>query len=155
MTETTAAGLLAPVGIFDVVGTIVSGALTDVVNPRLLLVGCYTFRGVGLLVLLWLLGPTVRPPILVFTVIYGLGWVATVPTTVALCREAFGASGTIVSAGCSPPTRSGRPSPPSAPGRSGRDRAVRPGLVRAAGLCVVAAVISLIIRRRPHPVTEG
>ena len=51
MAETTAAGLLALVGIFDIVGTIVSGALTDKIDPRILLVGYYFFRGVGLLVL--------------------------------------------------------------------------------------------------------
>ena len=33
---------------------------------------------------------------LVFIVIYGLDWVATVPPTAALCREVFGANGTIV-----------------------------------------------------------
>jgi predicted MFS family arabinose efflux permease len=31
-----------------------------------------------------------------FIVFYGLDWVATVPPTVALCREAFGDRGTIV-----------------------------------------------------------
>ena len=51
MAETTAAGLLALVGIFDIVGTVVSGALTDKINPRILLVGYYFFRGIGLLVL--------------------------------------------------------------------------------------------------------
>ncbi len=96
MSEPTAAGLLALVGIFDIVGTIVSGALTDKVNPRILLVGYYFFRGVGLLVLPWLLSDTVHPSMLIFIVIYGLDWVATVPPTVALCREAFGPDGTIV-----------------------------------------------------------
>ena len=41
MPATTAASLLAVVGIFDVVGTIASGWLTDKVDPRLLLVGYY------------------------------------------------------------------------------------------------------------------
>lgn len=53
MPETAAAGLLALVGIFDIVGTIVSGALTDKINPRILLAGYYFFRGIGLLVLPW------------------------------------------------------------------------------------------------------
>ncbi len=96
MPETTAAGLLALVGIFDIVGTIVSGALTDKINPRILLVGYYFFRGVGLLVLPLLLSDRVHPSLLFFIVIYGLDWVATVPPTAALCRQAFGANGTIV-----------------------------------------------------------
>lgn len=51
MAQTTAAGLLAVVGVFDIVGTVASGYLTDRVNPRLLLAGYYAFRGVGLLAL--------------------------------------------------------------------------------------------------------
>ncbi len=47
MGETTAAGLLAVVGIFDIVGTIGSGWLTDRYDPRLLLGFYYFFRGVG------------------------------------------------------------------------------------------------------------
>ena len=43
-----------------------------------------------------LLSDAVHPSMLVFVVIYGLDWVATVPPTVALCRQAFGAEGTIV-----------------------------------------------------------
>ena len=90
MHETTAAGLLAVVGIFDIVGTIASGWLTDRYDPRLLL-GCYYFfRGVGLALLPVLLADAVQPSIVAFVVIYGLDWVATVPPTVALCRQAFG-----------------------------------------------------------------
>ncbi|MCW2811618.1 MAG: transporter [Friedmanniella sp.] len=152
MAETTAAGLLALVGIFDVAGTIVSGALTDKVNPRLLLVGYYTFRGVGLLVLPWLLGPTVRPPMLVFIIIYGLDWVATVPPTVALCREAFGASGTIVFGWVFASHQIGAAIASFAAGAI-RDATGQYTLAwfGAAGLCVVAAVVSLSIRRRPTP----
>ena len=46
--ETTAAGLLAVVGIFDIVGTIASGALTDRVDPRILLAVSHGFpRGLS------------------------------------------------------------------------------------------------------------
>lgn len=90
MSITTASGLLALVGIFDVAGTILSGWLTDRVNPRYLLVAYYTFRGVGLAFLPLLLAETIHPSIIIFVVVYGLDWVATVPPTVALCREYFG-----------------------------------------------------------------
>jgi predicted MFS family arabinose efflux permease len=96
MPETTAAGLLAVVGVFDIVGTVASGWFTDRYDPRLLLVGYYAFRGVGLVLLPTLLSASVRPSIVAFVVIYGLDWVATVPPTVALCRELFGERGTIV-----------------------------------------------------------
>jgi predicted MFS family arabinose efflux permease len=96
MSATTAAGLLAVVGVFDIVGTIASGWLTDRFDPRVLLVAYYLFRGLGLLLLPSLLADAVHPSMVLFIVIYGLDWVATVPPTVALCREAFGERGTIV-----------------------------------------------------------
>ena len=86
----TAAGLLALIGVFDIVGTVGSGWLTDRMDPRLLLFVYYWFRGMSLLVVPWLLGPVVAPPLWVFIVFYGLDWVATVPPTVALCRTHFG-----------------------------------------------------------------
>ncbi len=96
MAETTAAGLLAVVGIFDIAGTIGSGWLTDRIDPRYLLLGYYGFRGVGLLLLPALLSESLHPSIVLFVVVYGLDWVATVPPTVQLCREIFGDDGTIV-----------------------------------------------------------
>ncbi len=96
MATTTAAGLLMMVGVFDIAGTVASGWLTDRVDPRVLLLAYYTFRGVGLLLLPWLLADTVRPSMVLFIVIYGLDWVATVPPTVVLCRRIFGDRGTIV-----------------------------------------------------------
>lgn len=96
MAATTAAGLLAAVGVFDIVGTIASGWLTDRFDPRALLVAYYLFRGLGLLLLPSLLADAVHPSMVLFIVIYGLDWVATVPPTAALCREAFGERGTIV-----------------------------------------------------------
>jgi MFS family permease len=96
MPETTAAGLLALVGIFDIAGTVASGWLTDRVDSRLLLGGYYALRGGSLLVLPALLADSAQPSMLVFIIFYGLDWVATVPPTVALCREYFGESGAVV-----------------------------------------------------------
>ncbi len=90
MPATTAAGLLAVVGIFDIAGTVGSGWLTDKVDPRLLLAGYYLGRGISLLALDAVLAPGVEPGMWVFIVFYGLDWVATVPPTVALCRTHFG-----------------------------------------------------------------
>ena len=77
-------------------GTIASGWLTDRFNPRILLAVYYQFRGIGLLVLPLLLSATVQPSMIVFVVIYGLDWVATVPPTAAICRQVFGADGSVV-----------------------------------------------------------
>jgi MFS family permease len=90
MATTTAAGLLALVGIFDIIGTVASGWLTDRMDPRILLAVYYAFRGLSLFTLHSLLAPQVEPQLWVFIVFYGLDWVATVPPTVALCREHFG-----------------------------------------------------------------
>jgi predicted MFS family arabinose efflux permease len=90
MPATTAANLLALVGIFDIVGTIASGWLSDRVDPRFLLFAYYLLRGLSLLVVPVLLGPEVHPSLFLFIVFYGLDWVATVPPTVALCRTHFG-----------------------------------------------------------------
>ena len=90
MPEGTAAGLLAVVGIFDFVGTILSGWLTDRVNPVILLVFYYGLRGLALLTVPFVLGPSVEPPLLFFIVFYGLDWIATVPPTIELCRKFFG-----------------------------------------------------------------
>ena len=92
MPATTSAGLLALIGVFDIVGTVASGWLTDRVDSRYLLFGYYLFRGLSLLVAPWLLASTVNPSLFVFILFYGLDWVATVPPTVALCRQHFGAA---------------------------------------------------------------
>jgi len=87
--EVTAAGLLAAMGVFDLVGTTASGWLTDRFNSRWLLFCYYGLRGVSLLFLpfalatrhIWLTG---------FAVFYGLDWIATVPPTVRLTADTFG-----------------------------------------------------------------
>ncbi|WP_229901878.1 MFS transporter [Streptomyces zaomyceticus] len=96
MPVTAAAGLLAVIGVFDVVGTIASGWFTDRFEARRLLAVYYALRGVSLLFLPMLLAPTVHPPMLFFIVFYGLDWVATVPPTIALCREHYGEDSAIV-----------------------------------------------------------
>jgi MFS family permease len=90
MPPTTSAGLLALIGVFDIIGTVASGWLTDRVDSRYLLFTYYFLRGLSLLVVPGLLAATVHPSLFLFIVFYGLDWVATVPPTVALCRQHFG-----------------------------------------------------------------
>jgi predicted MFS family arabinose efflux permease len=73
-------------GAFNFVGTIASGWLTDRRDPRKLLLIYYGFRGVSLLLL-----PFVHDSagIVVFSVLFGLDYIATVPPTVQLCANAF------------------------------------------------------------------
>ena len=96
MPVTTAAGLLAVVGLFDIAGTIFSGFLTDRVDPRVLLLAYYGLRGLSLFALPTLFSADLHASMIAFIVFYGLDWVATVPPTLALCREHFGARAPVV-----------------------------------------------------------
>jgi len=87
--EVGAANLLAVIGVFDLVGTTVSGWLTDRFDSRRLLAWYYALRGLSLIFL----------PIAfnfnfyglsIYAVFYGLDWVATVPPTVRLAGNVFG-----------------------------------------------------------------
>ena len=86
--EVQAASLLALMGIFDLVGTTLSGWLTDRFDPRKLLFVYYGIRGLSLIYLPFsdfsLLSLTI------FAVFYGLDWIATVPPTLRLTTETFG-----------------------------------------------------------------
>jgi predicted MFS family arabinose efflux permease len=92
MMETVAAGLLALVGVFDVIGTLFSGWLTDKYDPRKLLFFYYGLRGLSLFLLPSILFSSIHPSTLVFVIFYGLDWVATVPPTIMLCRAVLGPS---------------------------------------------------------------
>lgn len=96
MEITAAASLLAVIGVFDIIGTVFSGWLTDRFDARRLLAVYYALRGVSLLFLPMLMAPAVHPPMVFFIVFYGLDWVATVPPTMALCREQYGEDSAIV-----------------------------------------------------------
>jgi MFS family permease len=92
MPTTLAASLLAMVGIFDVIGTLFSGWLTDRYDPRKLLFFYYGLRGLSLFLLPSILFSSIHPSTLVFVIFYGLDWVATVPPTIMLCRAVLGPS---------------------------------------------------------------
>jgi len=86
--ETRAASLLAVMGLFDLIGTTLSGWLTDRYDPRKLLFAYYIFRGASLIVLPFTDFSLVSLGI--FAVFYGLDWIATVPPTARLATETFG-----------------------------------------------------------------
>jgi sugar phosphate permease len=89
MTAVAGASLLALIGIFDIVGTTGSGWLTDRLDPRHLLAWYYALRGLAVIALPYAFGSTAA--LVVFAIFYGLDWVATVPPTVALTADTFGA----------------------------------------------------------------
>ncbi len=87
--EVRAAGLLAVMGMFDLVGTTGSGWLTDRWDSRRLLFAYYALRGLSLIFLPDALHHD-GTGLSVFSVFYGLDWIATVPPTVKLATDAFG-----------------------------------------------------------------
>ena len=146
---TGAAGYLALLGAFDFIGTICSGWLSDRFDNRYLLLGYYGLRGLSLIYLPFsgfsLLTLTV------FAVFYGLDWVATVPPTVKLTAQRFGAekAGLVfgwVFAG----HQLGAASAAFTAGavRTGTS-SYYPAILMAGILCLVAALLVLSISRKP------
>ena len=88
MDAVAAGGLLAIMGLFDLVGTTASGWLTDRVDPRKLLFAYYGLRGLSLIYLPF--ADFSFYGLSLFAVFYGLDWIATVPPTLALANKAFG-----------------------------------------------------------------
>ncbi len=147
--EVQAASLLALMGFFDLFGTTLSGWLTDRFDPRKLLFLYYGLRGLSLICLPYSDFSLVS--LSVFAVFYGLDWIATVPPTVRIANEAFGdknaplvfgwvVAGHQLGAAC-------------AAFFAGFMRSAQGNYLEAfmiAGLTgIVAAVLSLLITRRP------
>ncbi|MFD9338119.1 MFS transporter [Streptomyces sp. NPDC060028] len=152
MPVTAAAGLLAVIGVFDVVGTIASGWFTDRFEARRLLAVYYALRGISLLFLPMLMAPSVHPPMLLFIVFYGLDWVATVPPTIALCREHYGEDSAIVFGWVLASHQVGAALVAFLGGLA-RDVFGTYDMVwyASGALCAMAALMAMVIRRRPVP----
>jgi len=86
-TPVAASEALAVMGVFNFVGTIASGWLTDRWDQRRLLLIYYGFRGMSLLYL-----PFIHDTVSIggFAILFGLDYIATVPPTVALVADRFG-----------------------------------------------------------------
>jgi MFS family permease len=94
MVAVAAAGMLAIIGIFDIAGTIGSGWLSDRFDSRTLLFWYYGLRGLSLVYLPFTSFSFYE--LSIFAVFYGLDWVATVPPTLKLTIDRFGARAPMV-----------------------------------------------------------
>jgi predicted MFS family arabinose efflux permease len=83
------AKILAVMGILDLIGTTMSGWLSDRYNARSLLFWYYFLRGIALIYLPHAFGLSYFG-LPVFAIIYGLDWIATVPPMVRLANDVFG-----------------------------------------------------------------
>ncbi len=88
--QVTSASLLAAMGVFDLVGTTLSGWLSDRWSNRGLLAWYYGLRGLSLIYLPFAFDVSFYG-LSLFAVFYGLDWIATVPPTVRLAARIFGA----------------------------------------------------------------
>jgi sugar phosphate permease len=88
MGSVEAASVLAMMGAFDFVGTVLSGWLSDRYDNRKLLAWYYGLRGLSLLFLP--MSTFSFYGLTLFAVFYGLDWIATVPPTVKLAGQEFG-----------------------------------------------------------------
>lgn len=149
--QVQAAGLLAAMGIFDFVGTILSGWLSDRYDNRWLLFWYYGLRGLSLLFLPY--SDFTFYGLSLFAVFYGLDWIATVPPTVRLTAQKFGAerAGLVfgwIFAGH-------QLGAATASFGAGLSRTVLlsylPAFFAAGVLCIIAAAIVLTIAKHPRP----
>jgi sugar phosphate permease len=150
-----AASVLAMMGAFDLVGTILSGWLSDRYDSRYLLFWYYGLRGLSLA---WL--PTADFTLYglsLFAVFYGLDWIATVPPTVKLAAQAFGKERAPMVFGWV--FASHQLGAAVAAYGAGRIRTLTlsygPAVYAAAAACAIASLLVLRARRQPSRMTAA
>ena len=89
ISEVGGASILAAMGVLDLIGTTLSGWMSDRFNNRVLLFWYYGLRGLALIYLPYAFGFSYFG-LPIFGLFYGLDWVATVPPTVRLTNDVFG-----------------------------------------------------------------
>ena len=94
ISQVNGAWVLASLGVFSLVGSAASGWLCDRFNPRILLFWYYSLRGLSLIAVPFTQFDVVS--LSLFSIFYGLDWVATGPATFALTNEVFGRKDTPV-----------------------------------------------------------
>jgi MFS family permease len=151
LSQTSAAGLLAAIGVFDFIGTIASGWLADRYDNRWLLFWYYGLRGLSLVFLPFT--DFTFFGLSVFAVFYGLDWIATVPPTVRLTAQKFGAErASLVFGWIFAGHQIGAAMAAFAAGFSRTMLATYlPAFFAAGALCIVAAIIVLMIEERRSP----
>ncbi len=148
-----AAGLLAAMGVFDMIGTTLSGWLSDRWDNRMLLSWYYGLRGLSLLFLPFALAGDVIgvTGLAIFAVFYGLDWIATVPPTVRLAARSFGEDNAPVMFAwivCAHQLGASVAAYGAGIVRVGAG-SYGPAFLSAGALCLVASIMALMIGRRP------
>ncbi len=148
MTAVAGAAALAMMGMFDFVGTVGSGYLSDRVDSRKLLFWYYGLRGLSLL---WLPSSTFTIyGLSIFAVFYGLDWIATVPPTVKLTGHVFGREKAGIVFGWIFASHQLGAAVAAFGGGLSKTWLLTyaPAFYVAGGACLVAAVLSLLVNRK-------
>jgi MFS family permease len=150
--QVQAASLLAAMGIFDFVGTIASGYLSDRFDNRYLLFWYYGLRGLSLVSLPFT--DFSFYGLSLFAMFYGLDWIATVPPTVRLTAQRFGPErANLVFGWIFAGHQLGAATAAFGAGLSRTLlQTYLPAFFVAGALCIVASLITLGISRAPKPV---
>ncbi|MDQ0509913.1 MFS transporter [Ancylobacter amanitiformis] len=147
MAAVTAAGMLALIGVFDFIGTVGSGWLSDRFDSRWLLFWYYGLRGLSLLYLPF--SDFSFYGLSIFAVFYGLDWVATVPPTVKLAADRFGDRASLVFGWIFAGHQLGAASAAYGAGFSRTFyQTYLPAFVVAGILCLVASLAIIAVRER-------
>jgi putative CocE/NonD family hydrolase len=151
LTEVAAAGVLATMGVFDFIGTVASGWLSDRYNPRNLLFWYYGLRGLSLIYL-----PLAQFSYLglsAFALFYGLDWIATVPPTVAISVQTYGREkSTLVFGWVFAGHQLGAATAAFGAGLSRTELAsYLPAFMTAGALCLLAAGLALMLGPKSAP----
>lgn len=149
--EQTSANLLAIMGIFDFLGTVASGWLSDRFDNRWLLFWYYGLRGLSLLYLP--VSDFTFVGLGVFAIFYGLDWIATVPPTVKLCVERFGRErANLVFGWVFAAHQLGAAAAAYGAGWSRTElETYLPAFFTAGALCIIASGLMITVKKRTQP----
>ena len=85
----TGFAILSLIGLFNIIGVLIMGYLSDKYSKKLLLSGLYFFRAISIMLFIFL--PPSNISAIAFGVTFGLLWLATVPATNGIVAQVFGA----------------------------------------------------------------
>ena len=85
----TGFAILSLIGLFNIIGVLIMGYLSDKYSKKMLLSGLYFFRAISIMLFIFL--PPSNISAIAFGISFGLLWLATVPATNGIVAQVFGA----------------------------------------------------------------
>ena len=85
----TGFAILSLIGLFNIIGVLIMGYLSDKYSKKMLLSGLYFFRAISIALFIFL--PPSNISAIAFGITFGLLWLATVPATNGIVAQIFGA----------------------------------------------------------------